>query len=81
MVQLVDADIKTREVLDWKGIHVLHFMLAENRPWMKQAGAIDDTDTLILCFQSYIVKTPHHTILSTAASATTSHGRCVRNGT
>jgi len=25
MVQLVDADIKTREVLDWKGIHVLHF--------------------------------------------------------
>jgi glutathione S-transferase len=24
VVQLVDADIKTREVLDWKGIHVLH---------------------------------------------------------
>ena len=24
MVQLVDSDIKTREVLDWKGIHVLH---------------------------------------------------------
>ena len=24
MVQLVDADIKTREVLDWKGVHVLH---------------------------------------------------------
>jgi Glutathione S-transferase, N-terminal domain len=26
MVQLVDSDIKTREVLDWKGVHVLHFM-------------------------------------------------------
>ena len=26
MVQLVDADIKTREVLEWKGLHVLHFM-------------------------------------------------------
>ena len=38
-------------------------MLAENRAWMKQAGAIDDTDTLILCFQSYIVQTPHHTVL------------------
>jgi glyoxylase-like metal-dependent hydrolase (beta-lactamase superfamily II) len=38
-------------------------MLAENRAWMKQAGALDDTDTLILCFQSYIVKTPHHTVL------------------
>jgi glutathione S-transferase len=25
MVQLVDSDIRTREVLDWKGIHVLHF--------------------------------------------------------
>jgi len=26
MVQLVDHDIKTREVRDWKGMHVLHFM-------------------------------------------------------
>jgi len=26
MVQLVDRDIKTREVLDWKGVHILHFM-------------------------------------------------------
>ena len=25
MVQLVDDDIKTREVLGWKGVHVLHF--------------------------------------------------------
>src|SRR5690348_3299980 len=38
-------------------------LLAEHRGWMQKAGAIDDTDTLILCFQSYIVKTPHHTIL------------------
>ena len=26
MVQLVKADIKTPEVLSWKGVHVLHFM-------------------------------------------------------
>src|ERR1700751_4356790 len=26
MVQLADSDIKTREVLGWKGVHVLHFM-------------------------------------------------------
>jgi glutathione S-transferase len=26
VVQLIDSDIKTREVLDWKGVHVLHFM-------------------------------------------------------
>jgi len=38
-------------------------LLAENRPWMREAGAIDGEGVLILCFQSYIVKTPHHTIL------------------
>ena len=26
MVQLLDSDIQTREVLGWKGVHVLHFM-------------------------------------------------------
>ena len=38
-------------------------LLAENRGWMQKAGALDADDVLILCFQSYIVKTPHHTIL------------------
>ena len=38
-------------------------LLAENRAWLQKAGALDTTDTLILCFQSYIIKTPHHTIL------------------
>ena len=37
--------------------------LAENRPWMREASALDAEDVLILCFQSYIVETPHHTIL------------------
>src|SRR5271156_4521775 len=26
MVQLIDGDIKTREVLAWQGVHILHFM-------------------------------------------------------
>jgi glyoxylase-like metal-dependent hydrolase (beta-lactamase superfamily II) len=38
-------------------------VLAENRAWMQQAKALDANDVLILCFQSYVVKTPHHTIL------------------
>jgi glyoxylase-like metal-dependent hydrolase (beta-lactamase superfamily II) len=38
-------------------------VLAENRSWLQQAAALDKDDTLLLCFQSYIVKTPHHTIL------------------
>jgi glyoxylase-like metal-dependent hydrolase (beta-lactamase superfamily II) len=38
-------------------------LLAENRAWMREAAALDAQDVLILCFQSYVVKTPHHTIL------------------
>ena len=38
-------------------------VLAENRSWMQETGALDSRDTLILAFQSYVVKTPHHTIL------------------
>src|ERR1041385_22731 len=38
-------------------------LLAENRSWMQEASALDAEDVLILCFQSYIVETPHHTIL------------------
>jgi glyoxylase-like metal-dependent hydrolase (beta-lactamase superfamily II) len=38
-------------------------LLAENRGWLRKTGALDANDTLILCFQSYIVKTPRHTIL------------------
>jgi glyoxylase-like metal-dependent hydrolase (beta-lactamase superfamily II) len=38
-------------------------LLAQNRDWLRKAGAIDADDMLILCFQSYVVRTPHHTIL------------------
>jgi len=51
-------------------------LLAENRAWMKKAKALDDTDTLILCFQSYVVTTPHHTILIDSCI-----GLIVRTGT
>ncbi|MGY4431495.1 glyoxylase-like metal-dependent hydrolase (beta-lactamase superfamily II) [Bradyrhizobium sp. F1.13.1] len=30
---------------------------------MREAKALDDSDTLMLCFQSYVIKTPNHTIL------------------
>jgi glutathione S-transferase len=26
MVQLLDGDIKTREVLNWKGVHLIHYI-------------------------------------------------------
>jgi glyoxylase-like metal-dependent hydrolase (beta-lactamase superfamily II) len=37
-------------------------LLAENRAWMRPS-ALDADDVLQLCIQSYIVQTPHHTIL------------------
>ena len=37
-------------------------MLDENRSWMEPA-ALDPAGMAVLCFQSYVVKTPHHTIL------------------
>jgi hypothetical protein len=39
-------------------------LLAENRQWLRDSGAMmDATDTLILCFQCYVVRSPHYTIL------------------
>ncbi|HVX78192.1 MAG TPA: MBL fold metallo-hydrolase [Bradyrhizobium sp.] len=38
-------------------------LLAENKGWLEKTGAIDDSGVFMLCFQSYIVETPHHTIL------------------
>lgn len=37
-------------------------VLGENRGWMRPA-ALDAHDQLILCIQSYVLRTPHHTIL------------------
>lgn len=37
-------------------------MLDENRHWMRPAS-LDAEDRIILCFQSYVVRTPHHVVL------------------
>ena len=39
-------------------------LIAENRSWMVDSGALDAaTGQIVLCIQSYIVRTPRHTIL------------------
>ena len=38
-------------------------LLEENRSWLEPAALDPETDKLVLCFQSYVVKTPHHTLL------------------
>jgi glyoxylase-like metal-dependent hydrolase (beta-lactamase superfamily II) len=35
----------------------------ENRSWLEPSAYDAKTGTCVLCFQSYVVKTPHHTIL------------------
>ena len=35
----------------------------ENRSWMEQGAYDKATGNVVLCFQSYVVKTPHHNIL------------------
>ena len=37
-------------------------LLAKNRRWMEPA-ALDPAGALIMCFQSYVLRTPHHVIL------------------
>ena len=37
--------------------------LEENRSWLQPSALDPTTDMAVLCFQSYVVKTPHHTIL------------------
>lgn len=37
-------------------------LLAENRHWL-QPAALDAQGLLVLCFQSYVIRTPHYTVL------------------
>jgi glyoxylase-like metal-dependent hydrolase (beta-lactamase superfamily II) len=38
-------------------------LLEENRSWLAPAALDPETGRAVLCFQSYVLKTPHHTIL------------------
>lgn len=38
-------------------------LLDENRSWLEPTGLDPETQRIVLCFQSYVVKTPHHTVL------------------
>jgi glyoxylase-like metal-dependent hydrolase (beta-lactamase superfamily II) len=37
--------------------------LEENRGWLEPRGLDPATGAVVLCFQSYVVRTPHHTLL------------------
>lgn len=58
VIELEGRFVSAREVLPG----LTPELLAANREWM-QPYALTPDDVLILCFQSYVVRTPHHTIL------------------
>ena len=59
--RLVEMEIPNRPAQEFL-TNLTDEVLAENRHWL-QPTALDADDNIILCFQSHIVKTPHHTIL------------------
>ena len=57
-------------------------VLEENRGWMTEGGYLDrQNGQLVLCIQSYLVQTPHHTILIDSCVGITSRARPAHSGT
>ena len=65
------SNVKIHRIVEQEGpfFEAMHFfptmtreLLDENRGWL-QPRFLDASDRLMLCIQSYIVKTPHHTIM------------------
>ena len=59
--RLVEMEVGNRAALEFLP-NLTPELLAENRSWL-QPAALDAEDRVVLCFQSHIVVTPHHTIL------------------
>jgi glyoxylase-like metal-dependent hydrolase (beta-lactamase superfamily II) len=66
------GDVTIHRIVEQQSLsgHALEFLpnltpetLAENRSWLQQAGALSANDQIILCFQSYVIRTPHHVVL------------------
>ena len=55
-------------------------LLDENRAWL-QPEFIDGQDKLLLCIQSFVIKTPRHNILIDACAAIINRGPGARFGT
>ena len=61
--RVIEDETTFRTVSQFFGDQVSPELLAENRAWLKQINALEADDVLRICFQSYVVRTPHHTIL------------------
>src|SRR5262245_60794183 len=61
--RVIEDETTFRPVLQFFEGHLSPELLAENRAWLQQGSALDADDLLRICFQSYVVRTPHHTIM------------------
>ncbi|HEY1720364.1 MAG TPA: MBL fold metallo-hydrolase [Magnetospirillaceae bacterium] len=59
--QIVERQASSTHALDYLP-GLTPEILAENRSWLAP-HALDTEDKLVMCFQSYIVQTPYHTVL------------------
>ncbi len=59
--RIVESEEGNRHALDFFP-NLTPELLAESRSWL-HPRALDDQDRIVLCMQSYVIRTPHHTIL------------------
>jgi hypothetical protein len=56
-------------------------VLEENRFWLEPTFIDPVSGRLVLCVQSFVIRTPHHNILIDSLSIMTSRVRRARSGT
>lgn len=60
--RIVEQAVGTRPALEFLA-GLTREALEANRHWLEPLALLPGTDELALCFQSYVVQTPHHTVL------------------
>lgn len=60
--RIVEQELGTRSAYSFLA-GLTSDILEKNRHWMEPLALLPGTDDLAFCFQSYVVRTPHHTIL------------------
>jgi glyoxylase-like metal-dependent hydrolase (beta-lactamase superfamily II) len=60
--RIVEQEVGTRPAMTFFA-GARRELLEANRHWLEPLALLPGTDELALCFQSYVVRTPHHTLL------------------
>ncbi|TCG07881.1 MBL fold metallo-hydrolase [Paraburkholderia steynii] len=60
--RIVELDAPSSPVLEFLPA-LTPEQFAESRAWLKSQRALDDEDRVLICYQSYVVRTPQHNVL------------------